>query len=217
MAPIIEANGLVKHFGNVRAIDGLDLVAESGRITALLGPNGAGKTTFINAVATLVRPTSGSLRVAGIDVVAEPKRVRRVIGLAVVLTLAHLPGFYQTQFFIYQLIGLRVLWACVVRRGPRPLRLMALTAVALVLPALLGAAQLLPSLEVARESLRGLQLTARDIGGGFSWSSLVESLMSQVLLLGNVPVVVLAMLALAPLSGVPCVASTSSWQPISGG
>ena len=82
MAPIIEAERLTKHFGKVRAIDGLDLVAESGRITALLGPNGAGKTTFISAVATLVRPTSGTLRVAGIDVVAEPKRVRRVIGLA---------------------------------------------------------------------------------------------------------------------------------------
>jgi ABC-2 type transport system ATP-binding protein len=82
MAPIIEAERLVKHFGKVRAIDGHDLVAESGRITALLGPNGAGKTTFISAVATLVRPTSGTLRVAGIDVMADPKRERRVIGLA---------------------------------------------------------------------------------------------------------------------------------------
>jgi ABC-2 type transport system ATP-binding protein len=82
MAPIIEAQGLTKHYGKVHALDGLDLVAESGRITALLGPNGAGKTTFISAVATLVRPTSGTLRVAGIDVVADPKRVRRVIGLA---------------------------------------------------------------------------------------------------------------------------------------
>ncbi|HEX7096608.1 MAG TPA: ATP-binding cassette domain-containing protein [Acidimicrobiales bacterium] len=82
MAPIIEANGLAKHYGTVRALDGLDLTAEGGRITALLGPNGAGKTTFISAVATLVRPTAGTLRVAGIDVLSEPKRVRRVIGLA---------------------------------------------------------------------------------------------------------------------------------------
>jgi ABC-2 type transport system ATP-binding protein len=82
MSPIIEAQGLTKHYGTVHALDGLDLVAESGRITALLGPNGAGKTTFISAVATLVRPTSGTLHVAGIDVVADPKRVRRVIGLA---------------------------------------------------------------------------------------------------------------------------------------
>jgi ABC-2 type transport system ATP-binding protein len=82
MSPIIEAQGLTKHYGKVHALDGLDLVAASGRVTALLGPNGAGKTTFISAVATLVRPTSGTLRVAGIDVAADPKKVRRVIGLA---------------------------------------------------------------------------------------------------------------------------------------
>jgi daunorubicin resistance ABC transporter ATP-binding subunit len=82
MTPIIKAKGLTKKFGEVRALDGLDLVAESGRVTALLGPNGAGKTTFVSAVATLLRPDSGALRVAGIDVVAEPKRVRRIIGLA---------------------------------------------------------------------------------------------------------------------------------------
>ncbi len=82
MSTIIEAHGLTKTYGEVRALDGLDLVAESGRVTALLGPNGAGKTTFISAVATLVRPTSGTLRVAGIDALADPKRVRQVIGLA---------------------------------------------------------------------------------------------------------------------------------------
>lgn len=82
MPPIIEASGLTKHYGDVHALDGLDLVAESGRVTALLGPNGAGKTTFISAVATLLTPTGGSLRVAGIDVVADPKAVRRTIGLA---------------------------------------------------------------------------------------------------------------------------------------
>jgi daunorubicin resistance ABC transporter ATP-binding subunit len=82
MSAIIEAHGLHKHYGKVRALDGLDLTAESGRLTALLGPNGAGKTTFISALATLVRPTSGTLRVAGIDVLANPKAVRRVIGLA---------------------------------------------------------------------------------------------------------------------------------------
>lgn len=82
MSPIIEAEGLHKTFGEVRALDGLTLTAESGRLTALLGPNGAGKTTFISAVATLLRPTAGTLRVAGIDVIAEPAKVRRVIGLA---------------------------------------------------------------------------------------------------------------------------------------
>jgi daunorubicin resistance ABC transporter ATP-binding subunit len=82
MAPIIEAHGLTKHFGETQALAGLDLVAESGRVTALLGPNGAGKTTFISAVATLLRPDSGSLRVAGINALADPKAVRHVIGLA---------------------------------------------------------------------------------------------------------------------------------------
>jgi ABC-2 type transport system ATP-binding protein len=82
MSPIIEARGLHKAFGDTKALDGLDLVAESGRVTALLGPNGAGKTTFISAVATLLKPDSGELHVAGIDVLARPKEVRKVIGLA---------------------------------------------------------------------------------------------------------------------------------------
>ena len=82
MPPIIEASGLTKHYGDVHALDGLDLVAESGRVTALLGPNGAGKTTFISAVATLLKPDSGELRVAGIDVKAHPKKIRQTIGLA---------------------------------------------------------------------------------------------------------------------------------------
>src|ERR671919_3018093 len=82
MTPIVEAYGLTKRFGDVHALDGLDLVAESGHVTALLGPNGAGKTTFVNAVATLLRPDGGEIRVAGIDACAQPKRVREIIGLA---------------------------------------------------------------------------------------------------------------------------------------
>jgi ABC-2 type transport system ATP-binding protein len=82
MDPIVEATGLTKRFGRTQALDGLDLVARPGRVAALLGPNGAGKTTFVRAVATLVRPDGGSLRVAGIDVARHPAEVRRVIGLA---------------------------------------------------------------------------------------------------------------------------------------
>jgi ABC-2 type transport system ATP-binding protein len=82
MTVIIEAQGLTKRFGDVTALNELDLVAESGQVTALLGPNGAGKTTFVGAVATLVRADSGELRVAGIDVRSNPGKVRRVIGLA---------------------------------------------------------------------------------------------------------------------------------------
>jgi ABC-2 type transport system ATP-binding protein len=80
--PVIEAIGLTKRFGKVAALDGLDLVATHGQVVALLGPNGAGKTTLVRAVATLVRPDGGTLRVAGIDVVRHPDRVRRLIGLA---------------------------------------------------------------------------------------------------------------------------------------
>jgi ABC-2 type transport system ATP-binding protein len=82
MTAIIEAKGLTKRFGDIRALDGFDLVAESGKVTALLGPNGAGKTTFVRAVATLLRPDGGEIQVAGIDACAQPKRVREIIGLA---------------------------------------------------------------------------------------------------------------------------------------
>ena len=82
MELMIEAKGLTKHFGDVEALAGLDLAVPSGQVLAILGPNGAGKTTFIRTIATLTRPTSGSLMVHGIDVEARPKQVRRVIGLA---------------------------------------------------------------------------------------------------------------------------------------
>jgi ABC-2 type transport system ATP-binding protein len=82
MTPAIEARGVEKSYGRKCALDGLDLVAEAGHVTALLGPNGAGKTTFVRAVATLLRPDAGTLRVAGHDVSDEPGAVRAAIGLA---------------------------------------------------------------------------------------------------------------------------------------
>jgi ABC-2 type transport system ATP-binding protein len=82
VTPTVEAHGLTKRFGRTQALAGLDLVASPGRVVALLGPNGAGKTTFVRAVATLLRPDAGTLRVAGIDVLRQPARVRQVIGLA---------------------------------------------------------------------------------------------------------------------------------------
>ncbi len=82
MTPIVEARGLTKRFGKVEALAGLDLVAESGQVTAVLGPNGAGKTTFVSAVATLLRLDGGELRVAGINATSEPRLVRQIIGLA---------------------------------------------------------------------------------------------------------------------------------------
>jgi ABC-2 type transport system ATP-binding protein len=80
-APAIEARDLVKTYGGkVRALDGLSFTVEAGAIFALLGPNGAGKSTTVKILNTLSRPDSGSARVAGIDVLAEPERVRRAIG-----------------------------------------------------------------------------------------------------------------------------------------
>jgi ABC-2 type transport system ATP-binding protein len=82
MIPILEARGLMKRYGKTEALAGLDLVINPGRVVALLGPNGAGKTTFVRAVATLLRPDAGTLRVDGIDALRKPASVRRVIGLA---------------------------------------------------------------------------------------------------------------------------------------
>ena len=81
-SPAIQAVGLKKYYGDVHALDGLDLTAPSGKVTAVLGPNGAGKTTFVKAVATLLRPDSGELMVAGFDALSNPQQVRRSIGLA---------------------------------------------------------------------------------------------------------------------------------------
>jgi ABC-2 type transport system ATP-binding protein len=82
----IEAVGLTKRFGRrgdaVQALDGLDLVAPRGQVTAVLGPNGAGKSTLVRAVATLLSPDGGTLHVAGIDAARDPEQVRRIIGLA---------------------------------------------------------------------------------------------------------------------------------------
>jgi ABC-2 type transport system ATP-binding protein len=78
----IETEGLRKSFGQVRALRGVDLTVSEGSVCALLGPNGAGKTTVVRVLATLTRPDAGIARVAGYDVVREPRRVRAAIGLA---------------------------------------------------------------------------------------------------------------------------------------
>ena len=80
--PILEARGLMKRYGKIQALAGLDLVVNPGRVVALLGPNGAGKTTFVRAVATLLRPDAGTLHVDGIDALRKPAKVRQVVGLA---------------------------------------------------------------------------------------------------------------------------------------
>ncbi|HEX2785199.1 MAG TPA: ATP-binding cassette domain-containing protein [Ilumatobacteraceae bacterium] len=82
MSTLIEAIGLSKSFGDTVALDNLDLVTETGSVVAILGPNGAGKTTFVRALATLLRPDRGTLRIAGVDVARDAAFVRRRIGLA---------------------------------------------------------------------------------------------------------------------------------------
>jgi ABC-2 type transport system ATP-binding protein len=77
----IEASGLMKSFGSVRAVDGVDLAVRSGSVYGVLGPNGAGKTTTIRMLATLLRPDAGSARVLGHDIVDDAGAVRGLVSL----------------------------------------------------------------------------------------------------------------------------------------
>jgi ABC-2 type transport system ATP-binding protein len=79
---VIRASGLVKRYGDVVALDGLDLEVPQGTVLGLLGPNGAGKTTAVRVLTTLLTPNEGSAEVAGIDVLADPDGVRKRIGLS---------------------------------------------------------------------------------------------------------------------------------------
>ncbi|HWO64343.1 MAG TPA: ATP-binding cassette domain-containing protein, partial [Umezawaea sp.] len=82
MADAIVAEGLVKKYGSVVALDGLDLVVPEGSIMGLLGPNGAGKTTAVRVLTTLLEFDSGRASVAGLDVVREARELRKRIGLS---------------------------------------------------------------------------------------------------------------------------------------
>ncbi len=78
----IEAEGLAKHYGEVRALDDFDLQVPEGTVLGLLGPNGAGKTTAVRIFTTLLEPDAGRATVAGLDVVRDADAVRRTIGLS---------------------------------------------------------------------------------------------------------------------------------------
>ncbi len=82
MNEVIRAEGLTKHYKEVKALDGLDLTVPEGKVMALLGPNGAGKTTAVRILTTLLIPDSGRATVAGIDVLQDPNGVRSRIGLS---------------------------------------------------------------------------------------------------------------------------------------
>ncbi|MEU8571219.1 ATP-binding cassette domain-containing protein [Streptomyces pathocidini] len=77
----VEVRGLVKHFGDTRAVDGVDLDVKEGTVLGVLGPNGAGKTTLVRCLSTLLTPDAGTATVAGYDVVRQPRQLRRTIGL----------------------------------------------------------------------------------------------------------------------------------------
>lgn len=79
---MIRTEGLVKRYGDVLALDGLDLTVPKGTVLGLLGPNGAGKTTAVRILTTLLDPDEGVVEVAGLDVVAQPDKVRERIGLS---------------------------------------------------------------------------------------------------------------------------------------
>jgi ABC-2 type transport system ATP-binding protein len=78
----IEAEGLVRQFKNIRAVDGIDLTVAPGEIYGFLGPNGAGKSTTVHMLTTLLPPTAGTARVAGFDIVKDGPKVRAAIGAA---------------------------------------------------------------------------------------------------------------------------------------
>jgi oleandomycin transport system ATP-binding protein len=107
-APAIEVEGLVKTFGETRALDGIEMVASEGTVFGLLGPNGAGKTTAIRVLSTLILPDAGRAAVGGYDVESQPEEVRRLIGLtgqyAAVDEL--LPGD-ENLYMIGRLLGFR--------------------------------------------------------------------------------------------------------------
>ena len=95
MDAVITATGLVKRYGDVTALDGLDLTVPEGSVLGLLGPNGAGKTTAVSILTTLLDPDEGAAMVAGADVRDEPEEVRRRIGLSGQYAAVdeHLTGF----------------------------------------------------------------------------------------------------------------------------
>src|SRR5262249_26061924 len=82
MADAIVADGVVKTYGPVRALDGFGVRVPEGTVLGLLGPNGAGKTTCVRILTTLLRPDQGVVRVGDFDVLTQPQEVRRIIGLS---------------------------------------------------------------------------------------------------------------------------------------
>ena len=98
---ILETSGLTRRFGNLTAVDGLNLTVAEGEVFGLLGPNGAGKTTVIKMLTTLLPPTAGTATVAGFDIRQRPAQVRASIGYVPQLVSVDgaLTGYENLLFF----------------------------------------------------------------------------------------------------------------------
>ncbi|MGW1178736.1 ATP-binding cassette domain-containing protein [Kitasatospora sp. NPDC002543] len=103
----VEVQGIVKHFGETKALDGVDLSVREGTVLALLGPNGAGKTTLVRVLSTLIKPDAGTAYVGGYDVLRQPKQLRRTIGLTgQYASVDELLSGYENLYLIGRLLDL---------------------------------------------------------------------------------------------------------------
>ena len=98
---MVHLKGIIKHFGAIKALRGLDLELRRGGCLGIFGPNGAGKTTLLRILATLVQPSAGTVRIAGYDVVKEGEKVRPLLGVLSHRTFlyAHLSAYENLQFY----------------------------------------------------------------------------------------------------------------------
>ena len=118
---LLQASQITKHFGHRTVLNGLDLNVQPGEVITIFGPNGAGKTTLIQILSTLIKPTSGTLQIGGVDALAEALRVRPSLGLVVHEPLAYLEfsPYENLKFFgrLYELDGLEQRIADLLERG----------------------------------------------------------------------------------------------------
>ncbi len=103
----VEVRGLVKHYGETKALDGVDLSVRQGTVLGVLGPNGAGKTTLVRVLSTLIKPDAGTAYVGGYDVLRQPKQLRRTIGLTgQYASVDELLSGYENLYLIGRLLDL---------------------------------------------------------------------------------------------------------------
>ncbi|BAJ28171.1 putative multidrug ABC transporter ATP-binding protein [Kitasatospora setae KM-6054] len=103
----MEVHGIVKHYGETKALDGVDLTVREGTVLGLLGPNGAGKTTLVRVLSTLIKPDAGTAFVGGYDVLRQPRQLRRTIGLTgQYASVDELLSGYENLYLIGRLLDL---------------------------------------------------------------------------------------------------------------